>query len=120
MRWPITLKLPKVFGWGELSFADRLKLMAFLAQAGAGVAMTGFAGYAMVALAELRAVWPLFYLGAGALILVGIVVTGLAALLIVRQLEIHGPGGFRFVSRDAGAKGEEIVKEMQNVQSPDK
>lgn len=99
-RWP---GLPYVFGWKTLSFGERLKLMAFLSQFGGGIAMTGFAAYAMFQLAKMKATWPVFYLGAMAMILVGIVVTGFAGLLIVRTLEVRGPGGFMFKSQDAGA-----------------
>lgn len=114
MKWPIQIAFPRIFGWSNLTFTERLKLMAFLAQAGGGVAMTAFAGYAMFALADLRAVWPLFYLGFGALVLVGIVITGFAGLLIVRELEISGPGGFKFKSRDTGSAGA-ALKEMTNA-----
>lgn len=102
MKWlPIRIALPKVFGWADLPFGDRLKLMGFLAQFGAGVAMTFTAGFAMLSLARMEAVWPVFYLGFGALVLVGIIVTGFASLLIVRTLEVRGPGGFVFKSQDA-------------------
>lgn len=100
--WPIRVQLPKLFGWSDLQFSDRLKLMGFLAQLGAGIAMTAFAAFALYRLAELRAVWPVFYLGAFALIIVGIVITGFASLLIVRTLEVRGPGGFVLKSQDAG------------------
>src|SRR5690606_31014834 len=95
--WPIRITFPpfpKVFGWSELTFGDRLKLMGFIAQAGAGIAMTAFAGFAMFKLAEMGAQWPVFYMGFGALVLVGIVITGFAGLLIQRTLEVRGPGGF--------------------------
>lgn len=95
------MRLPKFFGWEELSFGDRLKMLALVFQAGAGIAMTMFSGYAMFKLAQLRAVWPLFYLAMGALLLVGVVLTGFAGLLIRRTLEINGPGGFVFKSQDA-------------------
>jgi hypothetical protein len=111
----VTIEFPKVFGWAELAFMDRLKLMAFLAQGGAGVAMTVFAGYAMFELAGMSAVWPLFYLGMTALIIVGVVITGFASMLIQRQLEIRGPGGFVFRSQDASAAAT-VMKEMSSVQ----
>lgn len=109
--WPLKVTLPplpKVFGWADLPFADRLKLMGFLAQLGAGIAMTAFATYAMFRLAQLKAVWPVFYLGAFALIIVGIVITGFAGLLIQRTLEVRGPGGFVLKSQDAGAAQQAI------------
>lgn len=89
--WP----LPR-FGWESLSFTDKLKLFAFYIQAGAGIAMTGFAGYALWKLATLNAIWPIFYLGAMALVMVGIVITGLASLLIKRTVEAEiGPVKFK-------------------------
>lgn len=80
------------WGWDTLAFSDKLKLIAFFIQAGAGMAMTVFAAYVMFQLAALKAVWPLFYLGATAMLLIGIIVTGLAGLLIKRSVEIEvGP-----------------------------
>jgi hypothetical protein len=120
VRWPIIVPVPKVFGWHELSFVDRLKLMALLFQAGAGVAMTAFAGYAMYSLVGLKAIWPIFYIGAMALILVGIIVTGFAGLLIARTLEVQGPGGFVFKSQDATAATAALqgAANAQSVQPP--
>ena len=109
MKFPLALKLPKVFGWDELQFSDRLKLMAFLAQGGAGVTMTAFAGYAMKQEALLKAIWPVFYLGMMAMILVGIIMTGFAGLLIARTLEVRGPGGFVMKSQDASAAASAIA-----------
>ena len=109
MKFPI--QLPRVFGWDTLSLVERLKLMGFLAQAGAGIAMTVLAGYAMVKEAQNKAVWPVFYLGETALILVGIVVTGFAGMLIARTLEIQGPGGFVFKSQD-GEKTDKAIEGM--------
>lgn len=108
-KWPIQVNFPRVFWWSDLPFADRLKLMGFLAQLGAGVAMTAYATFAMYRLAQLKATWPVFYLGAFALIIVGIVITGFAGLLIQRTLEVRGPGGFVLKSQDAGAAGEAIA-----------
>ncbi len=80
------------WGWDALAFSDKLKLVAFFIQAGAGVAMTIFASYVMYRLAALKAVWPLFYLGGVAMLLIGIIVTGLAGLLIKRSVELEvGP-----------------------------
>ena len=63
------------WGWDTLAFTDKLKLVAFFIQAGAGMAMTFFAAYVMLELAKLKAVWPLFYLGAAAMLLIGVIVT---------------------------------------------
>ena len=105
MKWPITLPpWPHIFGWSELQFIDRLKLMGFLVQAGAGMTLTAYAGYAMYQEARFKAVWPIFYLGAGALILVGVILTGFAGMLISRSLEVQGPMGFVFKSQDASAQ----------------
>jgi hypothetical protein len=104
----VKFQFPRVFGWDALPFGDRLKLMSFLAQAGAGMAMTVFAAFAMYSLADLKAVWPVFYLGFGALILVGIVTTGFAGLLIKRTLEVQGPGGFVFKSQDSASAQQAI------------
>lgn len=80
--------------------------------------MTGFAGYAMVKLAELKATWPVFYMGFGALILVGIVITGFAGLLIVRTLEVRGPGGFVFKSQDADKAVEALAQVSSTNTAP--
>ena len=77
------------WGWEALAFTDKLKLIAFFIQAGAGMAMTAFAAYVMFQLAALKAVWPLFYLGAAAMLLIGVIVTGLAGLLIKRSVEME-------------------------------
>lgn len=125
MKWPIHIALPNVFGWEGLAFADRLKLLAFLSQVGAGVTMTGMAGFALYELAKLHAVWPVFYIGAGALLLVGVVVTGFGALLYKRAVEIRGPGGLVFRTQDmegATALAQKVteISNAQPVLSPDK
>lgn len=107
MRFPVVINFPKVFGWADLGFMERLKLLALLFQAGAGIVMTIFAGYALYVLAVLKATWPVFYLGAGALVLLGIITTGLAGLLITRNVLVEGPGGFKFSSQDQ--KGAETI-----------
>lgn len=117
MKFPIVLTLPQVFGWRELQFSDRLKLMAFLAQGGAGVVMTAFAGYTMLEEARFKAVWPVFYLGAMAMIMVGIIVTGFAGLLIARTLEVRGPGGFVLKSQDASAAASAIAGATATAQA---
>jgi|SRR3954463_12152830 len=99
--WP----LPS-FGWVSLAFADRLKLVAFFIQAGAGVAMSAFAVWGMYILAQLKAVWPVFYLAAIAMLIIVIVVTGLAGLLIRRSVEAK-VGPFSFKTQDS-----ETAKEM--------
>ena len=51
--------------------------------------MTFFAAFALWTLAKQAAVWPVFYLGATALAIVGIVVTGFGALLYKRTVEFE-------------------------------
>lgn len=107
------------FGWAALNFTDRLKLFAFMIQAGAGIAMTGFAAYAMYQLATYKAVWPVFYLGAIALVLVGIVITGLAGLLIKRSVEFEvGPVKLKAADAETAAAVGDAMKDLNNVQQP--
>ena len=89
------------FGWDSLALVDKLKLFAFFIQAGAGMAMTLFAGYAMYELAKLGATWPVFYLGAMAMVLIGIVITGLAGLLIRRSVEADVAGIIKLKTADS-------------------
>jgi hypothetical protein len=103
MKFPLIIKFPTVFGWTYLQFSDRLKLMAFLVQTGAGVVMTFMAYSALKALVKLNAIWPIFYIATLALILIGVIVTGFAGLLISRTLKVQGPGGFLFESQDASS-----------------
>ena len=117
MRWPIHIRLPSVFGWASLAFADRLKLLAILFQAGAGIAMTIMAGYALWNLAHLKAVWPVFYLGAGALALIGVVTTGFGALLYKRTVEFEAFGTkFKAQDQEGAAVMAQQMKEITNVQ----
>lgn len=107
--WP----LPS-FEWQKLAFTDRLKLLAFFIQAGGGMAMTAFAAYAMYKLAQLEAVWPVFYLGAIAMVLIGIIITGLASLLIKRSVEMEvGPVKFKAADSETADK---MVEAVQNFQ----
>jgi hypothetical protein len=95
--WP----LPS-FGWDALALVDKLKVFAFFIQAGAGIAMTAFASYGMYVLAKAGAVWPVFYLAAMAMVLIGIVITGLAGLLIKRSVEVEAAGGlFKLKAADS-------------------
>lgn len=105
------------FGWDALAFSDKLKLVAFFIQAGAGVAMTAFASYVMLQLAQLKAVWPLFYLGATAMLLIGIIVTGLAGLLIKRSVELEvGPVKLKAADAETAAAMAPSMETMsQNV-----
>jgi hypothetical protein len=80
---------------------DKLKVFAFFIQAGAGVAMTAFASYGMYKLAEEKAVWPVFYLAAMAMVIIGIVITGLAGLLIKRSVEADVAGIFKLKAADS-------------------
>lgn len=90
------------FGWDALVFSDKLKLASFFIQAGGGISMTAYAAYAMYKLAQMKAVWPVFYLGAMALALVGIVFTGLASLLIKRAVDMQ-VGPIKLKTTDAEA-----------------
>lgn len=117
MKWPIHITLPSVFGWATLAFADRLKLLAILFQAGAGVTMTAMAGYALWNLAHFKAVWPVFYLGAGALALIGVVTTGFGALLYKRTVEFEAFGTkFKAQDQEGAAMMAQQMKEISNVQ----
>lgn len=114
MRWPT------VFGWAGLAFADRLKLLALLLQAGAGVAMTTMSAYALWNLAQLKAVWPVFYMGFAALFLIGIVVTGFGAMLYKRTVEFEAFGAkFKAQDQEGAVAMAQQMKEMTNVQRPD-
>lgn len=75
--------------------------------------MTGFAGYALYSLAMMKAVWPVFYLGAGALALVGIIVTGFGALLYKRNVEFEFLGAkFKAADHEGAAAMAETMKVM--------
>lgn len=101
------------WGWETLAFTDKLKLIAFFIQAGAGMAMTAFAAYVMFQLAALRAVWPLFYLGAAAMLLIGVIVTGLASLLIKRSVEMEvGPIKLKAADAETAAAMAPTMKSM--------
>lgn len=83
------------------------------------MSMTLFALWVLWNLARLDAVWPMFYLGAMALVLVGIVVTGLASLLIKRTVEAEvGPIKFKTSDTEA-AKALTAMATEQEV-NPDK
>jgi hypothetical protein len=94
--WP----LPS-FGWDALALVDKLKVFAFFIQAGAGIAMSAFASYGMYQLAKLKAVWPVFYLASMAMVIIGIVITGLAGLLIKRSVEADVAGIFKLKAADS-------------------
>lgn len=116
MKWP---QLPMIFGWAGLAFADRLKLLALLLQAGAGVAMTTMSAYALWNLAHLKAVWPIFYMGFAALFLIGIIVTGFGALLYKRTVEFEAFGAkFKAQDQEGATAMAQQMKEMTNVQRP--
>ena len=101
------------WGWDTLAFTDKLKLVAFFIQAGAGMAMTFFAAYVMLELAKLKAVWPLFYLGAAAMLLIGVIVTGLAGLLIKRSVEMEvGPIKLKAADAETAAAMAPTMKTM--------
>lgn len=117
MKWPISFKFPRVFGWDGLVFADRLKALAFIFQVGGGVIMTAMSGYALWTLANLNAVWPVFYLGAVALLLVGIVLTGFGALLYRRSVDLQvGPLRFRTNDQESVPAVIAQATEIANVQ----
>lgn len=104
------------FGWATLAFGDKLKLAAFYVQAGGGMAMTIFASYAMYQLATMRQVWPVFYMGLAAMILVGVVQTGLAGLLIKRSVKFEvGPAKFEAQDHEAA---QAMAREVVDVQRP--
>lgn len=82
----------------DLKSSDRRRDWGLLFLAGGGVAMTAYAAYALWLVRD-RADFA-FYLGAGALLLVGIVLTGFAGLLVKRTIRIDGPVGLGFESKD--------------------
>lgn len=94
--WPFP-----TFGWDTLALVDKLKVFAFFIQAGGGISMTAFASYGMYKLAQEKAVWPVFYLAAMAMVIIGIVITGLAGLLIKRSVEADVAGIFKLKAADS-------------------
>ena len=122
MKWPIIINWPES-KWAGLAFADKTKLLALRFQAGAGMAMTAYAGYALYQLAVNKAVWPIFYLGAIALVIVAIVVTGFGALLYKRNTEFEAFGiKFKAQDQEGAAVMAQQVKEIssaQPIQRPD-
>lgn len=115
--WP----LPS-FGWETLAFSDRLKLVAFMIAAGGGMAMTIFATYAMFFLARMKAVWPVFYLGGAAMIIIAITLSGFMGLLIKRSVEAE-VGLFKFKSSDSETAKELMAQipttTTQKVETPE-
>lgn len=66
--------------------------------AGAGVAMTAYAGYALwLVRNDPRSA---LYLGLSAHLLIGIVITGYAGLLVRRQVKVKGPLGMSIEAND--------------------
>lgn len=79
--------------------------------------MTAMAGYALWNLAHFKAVWPVFYLGAGALALIGVVITGFGALLYKRTVEFEAFGTkFKAQDQEGAAMMAQQMKEISNVQ----
>lgn len=104
----------RCWGWTALPLTDKLKLIAIVVQSGAGMAMTFFAGFALWQLTQLKAIWPVFYLGAGALATVGIIVTGFGALLYKRTVEFEMFGAkFKAADQEAVAA---MVQAAQTLQ----
>jgi hypothetical protein len=124
LNWFKGWSLPTIFGWAALAFGDRLKLLAFLIQAGAGIALTAFAAWAMYWLAGMRAIWPVFYLGFGALCVVAIVITGFGALLYKRNVKFNVFGAsFEAADQEAAvamAHAAQTIQENKDVQRTDK
>jgi len=116
VKWPIVINW-RQSKWAGLAFADKLKLVALRFQAGAGMAMTVFAAYALFKLANLGAIWPVFYLGGIALIIVAIVVTGFGALLYKRVAEFEAFGvKFKTQDQEGAAALAQQAKEVINAQ----
>lgn len=80
------------------------------------MAMTIFAAYAMYKLAQLKAVWPVFYLGAVAMVIIGIVITGLASLLIKRSVKME-VGPIKFEADDLET-ADKIMGSAKDFQPP--
>jgi hypothetical protein len=70
--------------------AEKIKAWALALLGGGGVAMTGYAAYALWLVREKPAY--AFQLGAGSLVLVGVVLTGFAGLLIRRTIRVNRDG----------------------------
>ena len=84
----------------DVSRSDRRRDWGLLFLAGGGIAMTAYAGYALWLVKD-RADFA-FYLGAGALFLVAIVLTGFAGLIVKRTIRVNGPGGIGGEISDQG------------------
>lgn len=118
MRKFVTFLWPfPTFGWKDLSFEDKFKLFALYVQLGAGIAMTAFAAFAMLMLAAKGAVWQLFWIGMAAMAMIGIVVTGLASLLIKRNLEVEA-GILKIKANDAQVAKDVARSMTQNPPPP--
>lgn len=109
--------LSRITGWPHLAFADRLKLLAFIAQWIGALVMTGFAFHAMRWLATKDAIWPVFYLGAAAMLILGGIITGFGTMLYKRNLELEA-FGVKLKSGDTET-ATAIMKEAQSVQRTD-
>lgn len=83
--------------------SDRRRDWGLMFLAGGGVAMTVFAGAALY-LVRGEPDFA-FYLGVGALMLIGIVLTGFAGLLVKRTIRVNGPGGMSGEISDHGGEG---------------
>lgn len=82
----------------DLAQSDRRRNWGLFFLAGGGVAMTAYATYSLWLVRDDRDY--AFYLGAGALMLVGIVLTGFAGLLVKRTIRVEGPAGLGFEAKD--------------------
>lgn len=82
--------------------SDRRRDWGLLFLAGGGIAMTAYAAYALWLVRD-HADFA-FYLGAGALLLVAIVLTGFAGLIVKRTIRVNAPGGFGGEISDQGGE----------------
>lgn len=90
----------------DAAASDRRRTWGLLFLAGGGIAMTGYAVGALVILYLRNA--PLayvFYLGLGALLLIGIVLTGFSALLVKRTFRLGRDGVEYSDTADSGNGG---------------
>lgn len=69
---------------------EGIKAWAVVLLAGAGIAMTVYAGFAMFLVRDDPKL--AFYLGVGALLLLGIIITGYAGLIVKRDVDLKALG----------------------------
>ncbi|MDT8758241.1 hypothetical protein MZO42_05985 [Sphingomonas psychrotolerans] len=90
---------------------------ALLLLTGGGVSMTVYAGVVLYLVSEVPKL--AFYLGVGALLLVGIVITGFAGLLVKRDIDLNVLGArFRVTDQEAQAIADAVVAKTPPAPPP--